>query len=67
MSINSLQEVQEKNDTEILEKFENFDAEIAVIGCLLWDNKSYEKIWRMNNKSKNMKSSIKIRFNYSIN
>jgi len=44
VSINSLQEVQEKNDTEILEKFENFDAEIAVIGCLLWDNKSYEKI-----------------------
>ena len=21
-----------------------FDAEIAVIGCLLWDNRTYEKI-----------------------
>ena len=29
---------------DILDKFDNFDAEIAVIGCLLWDNRSYEKI-----------------------
>ena len=35
MPLNNLQSVQNK---------ENFDAEIAVIGCLLWDNKSYEKI-----------------------
>ena len=27
-----------------IEKLTNFDAEIAVIGCLLWDNRSYEKI-----------------------
>ena len=26
------------------DKLTNFEAEIAVIGCLLWDNKSYEKI-----------------------
>jgi len=32
------------NDKVLLEKFENFDAEIAIIGCLLWDNRSYEKI-----------------------
>ena len=25
-----------------IDKLTNFDAEIAVIGCLLWDNRSYE-------------------------
>jgi len=25
-------------------KFQNIEAEIAVIGCLLWDNRNYEKI-----------------------
>ena len=29
---------------ESIGKLTNFDAEIAVIGCLLWDNKTYEKI-----------------------
>ena len=44
-SLNNLQTLENLNkDQEILEKFENFDAEIAVIGCLLWDNRSYEKI-----------------------
>jgi len=42
--LNNLQSVQNKENQEISEKFQNFDAEIAVIGCLLWDNKSYEKI-----------------------
>jgi len=32
------------NEKNFIDKFENFDAEIAVIGCLLWDNRSYEKI-----------------------
>ena len=27
-----------------INKLTNFDAEIAVIGCLLWDNRSYDKI-----------------------
>ena len=27
-----------------VDKLTNIDAEIAVIGCLLWDNRSYEKI-----------------------
>ena len=31
---------EEKN----IEKLTNIDAEIALIGCLLWDNKNYEKI-----------------------
>ena len=44
MALNNLQSVQNKENQEISEKFQNSDAEIAVIGCLLWDNKSYEKI-----------------------
>ena len=44
MPLNNLQSVQNKENKEVSEKFQNFDAEIAVIGCLLWDNKSYEKI-----------------------
>jgi len=27
-----------------INKFSNIDAEIALIGCLLWDNRNYEKI-----------------------
>ena len=44
MPLSNLQSVRNKENQEITEKFQNFDAEIAVIGCLLWDNKSYEKI-----------------------
>ena len=44
MPLSNLQSDQNKVNQEISEKFQNFDAEIAVIGCLLWDNKSYEKI-----------------------
>ena len=44
MPINNLQPLHEDKNTELLEKFQNFDAEIAVIGCLLWDNRSYDKI-----------------------
>ena len=44
MPLNNLQSVRNKENKEVSEKFQNFDAEIAVIGCLLWDNKSYEKI-----------------------
>ena len=44
MPLSNLESVQNKENQEISEKFQNFDAEIAVIGCLLWDNKSYEKI-----------------------
>ena len=42
------QEVFEKKDKEeiedLFEKLSNIDAEIAVIGSLLWDNRGYEKI-----------------------
>ena len=43
MSINTLESITPDKD-EIFDKFENTDAELAVIGCLLWDNRSYEKI-----------------------
>ena len=43
MTQNNLQSIT-NNDLNLNEKFEDFEAEIAVIGCLLWDNKSYEKI-----------------------
>ena len=44
MELNNIKSINEKNKEEITDKFLNFDAEIAVIGCLLWDNRSYEKI-----------------------
>jgi len=30
--------------TDNLEKFSNVEAELALIGCLLWDNRNFEKI-----------------------
>ena len=44
MTSNNLQPINVNNEKDFIDKFENFDAEIAVIGCLLWDNRSYEKI-----------------------
>ena len=32
------------NEDKTNEKFSNIEAEIALIGCLLWDNRNYEKI-----------------------
>ena len=34
------------NQDKIIEKnnFINTDAELALIGCILWDNKNYEKV-----------------------
>jgi len=32
------------NNQNNLEKFSNIEAELALIGCLLWDNRNYEKI-----------------------
>ena len=42
----ALENIKELNLTEKknFEKFHNIDAENAIIGCLLWDNKNYEKI-----------------------
>ena len=44
MAINNIDKLKKTDEHNFLDKFENFDAEIAVIGCLLWDNRSYEKI-----------------------
>tara|TARA_Y100000590_G_C15265204_1_gene842839 strand:+ start:287 stop:475 length:189 start_codon:yes stop_codon:yes gene_type:complete len=44
VALNNLKQVSNQKNEELLDKFENFDAEIAIIGCLLWDNRSYEKI-----------------------
>ncbi|MBI04468.1 MAG: replicative DNA helicase [Pelagibacteraceae bacterium] len=33
-----------KFENDSLDKFINFDAEIALIGCILWDNRNYENI-----------------------
>ena len=44
MAINKIKSINLEDEDKSLDKFENFDAEIAIIGCLLWDNRSYEKI-----------------------
>ena len=31
-------------EDNLIAKFSNIEAEIALIGCLLWDNRNYEKI-----------------------
>ena len=33
-----------KNLTIDVNTFSNTDAELAIIGCILWDNKNYEKV-----------------------
>ena len=40
MSVELLNSGQDDND----ENFVNIDAEIALIGCILWDNRNYEKV-----------------------
>ena len=44
MSQNNLKKIKKENNVDAVSQFTNFDAEIAVIGCLLWDNRTYEKI-----------------------
>ena len=43
MALTEFKEIKPENSGD-LDKFENIDAEIAIIGCLLWDNNNYEKI-----------------------
>ncbi len=40
----NISNLKEDNEGLDYEKFTNIDAEIALIGCLLWENKNYEKI-----------------------
>ena len=45
MATVDLKKSNEENLVELsINKLTNFEAEIAVIGCLLWDNRSYDKI-----------------------
>ena len=32
------------NKDKSIEAFSNIEAEIALIGCILWDNRNYEKV-----------------------
>ena len=43
MSVELINSKENKTDAEN-EIFSNTDAEIALIGCILWDNRNYEKI-----------------------
>ena len=40
MALTEFKEIKPENSGD-LDKFENIDAEIAIIGCLLWDNNNY--------------------------
>ena len=42
MTLNKIVEID--NYDSKLEKFQNIEAEVAIIGCLLWDNRSFDKI-----------------------
>tara|TARA_B100000575_G_scaffold294471_1_gene310665 strand:+ start:5338 stop:6846 length:1509 start_codon:yes stop_codon:yes gene_type:complete len=44
MSIELVNSENKKIDINKDERFINVDAELALIGCLLWDNKNYDKI-----------------------
>ena len=46
MALNKLDKLVDLENFEnnFYNKFQNIEAEIAVIGCLLWDNRNYEKI-----------------------
>ncbi len=43
MALREIKEIK-VSENEDLSKFKNVDAELALIGCLLWDNKNYERI-----------------------
>ena len=40
----SIELLNSKNNSSNQDNFSNTDAELALIGCILWDNKNYEKI-----------------------
>ena len=42
--------------------FSNTDAELAIIGCILWDNKNYEKVSDFLNESHFVDETNKIIF-----
>ena len=40
----SIELISKKSNTKEDNNFSNFEAEIALIGCILWDNRNYEKV-----------------------
>ena len=42
MTLNKIVEIDDYDSK--LNKFQNIEAEIAIIGCLLWDNRNFDKI-----------------------
>ena len=52
----------EKFDNNFDNKFQNIEAEIAVIGCLLWDNRNYDKIADLLNEDHFINKNNKIIF-----
>ena len=61
------------SENKNIDKLTNIDAEIAVIGCILWDNRSYEKISDFlnedhfaNNNNRNIYKIIKKLLNNNV-
>ncbi len=44
MSVELINSLDKTQDIQKKDNFSNLDAEIALIGCILWDNRNYEKI-----------------------
>ena len=61
------------NKDKSIEAFSNIEAEIALIGCILWDNRNYEKVSDFLNENHFVEHSHQIIFkqikellNYSL-
>ena len=44
MAIELIDTFKKNNNNIKIENFQNIEAELALIGCILWDNRNYEKI-----------------------
>ena len=60
MSVELVNSNQNKQNEE--NNFSNTDAELAIIGCILWDNKNYEKVSDFLNESHFVDEANKIIF-----
>ena len=56
----ALKVAKSSEETETLENLTNIDAEIALIGCILWDNKNFDKISEFLNEEHFVDPSNKI-------
>ena len=60
MSVELVNSNQNKQNED--NNFSNTDAELAIIGCILWDNKNYEKVSDFLNESHFVDETNKIIF-----